>query len=208
MTDETTDRTYRPARQARSRQTEEQFLRAAEATFAECGFARSRVADIISASGCSTGSFYHRFADKRELFDVMADRVYAYLEQRSVEIDLSRDRFGSIEKMLSQYADFAFAIVGQNVGFYRAAYEISAMDQEVWDRLKTLTLLVGQRVAEVAEQYHDEIAATDKVAALQHAVQIIVTLSIHTTLGSGPLFPDDPEELKKVVVRAALGVLR
>jgi len=138
----------------------------------------------------------------------MADRVYARLEQNGLEIDLSRDRFGSIEKMLAQYADFAFAAVAQNIGFYRAAYEISAMDQDVWDRMKTLTLLAGRRVAEVAEQYQDEVAADDKVAALQHAIQVIVTLAIHTTLGSGPLFPDDPEELKKVVVRAALGVLR
>jgi hypothetical protein len=75
-------------------------------------------------------------------------------------------------------------------------------------RLKGLTLIIGKRVAGIAHEYADEIKAKDKQVAQQHAIQVIITMAVHVTLGSGPLFPDDPVELRDVVVKAALGVLR
>jgi AcrR family transcriptional regulator len=208
VTENATEKGYKPAQQARSRRTEQKFLDAAEAAFAKYGFAGARVADIISASGCSTGSFYHRFADKRDVFNVMLERLYDTLGADALAVDLARATHGDVQTLLSHYAERSFAIVQDHAGFYRAAYEISAQDPEVWNRLKGLTLIIGERVAGIAHEYADEIKVEDKQVALQHAVQVIITMAVHVTLGSGPLFPDDPVDLREVVVKAALGVLR
>ncbi|WP_165759882.1 TetR/AcrR family transcriptional regulator [Falsiruegeria litorea] len=208
MAEQDTDRGYTPAKQARSRKTEQKFLDAAEVAFAKNGFAGSRIADIISASGASTGSFYHRFSDKRDLFEVMLARIWEALAHEAREMDLSKETFGSLANLLTHYADHSYTTIRAHIGFYRAAYEISAQDPDVWERLKELSLVIGDRFAEVAETYADEIELDDKQQAIRHAVQVIITMAIHTSLGSGPLFPADHTELRAVVVRAALGVLR
>lgn len=208
VTENETDKGYKPAKQARSRKTEQKFLDAAEAVFAKNGFAGARIADIISASGASTGSFYHRFSDKRDLFDVMLARIWEDLATEAREMDLSRDTYGSLANLLTHYADHSYATIRGHIGFYRAAYEISAQDPDVWGRLKELSIVIGDRFAQIADVYADEIELADKQQAIKHAVQMIITLTIHTSLGSGPLFPTDQTELRAVVVRAALGVLR
>lgn len=207
VAEKSTEKGYKPAKQLRSQRTEQKFLAAADHAFASTGFASARIADIISASGCSTGSFYHRFADKRDLFDVMLERLFETLAQDAQNVDLSRATHGNVHTLLESYAERSFAAVSENLGFYRAAYEISARDPAVWERLKKLTVLIGDRFADVAEEYADEISAANKPLALQHAVQIIITLAIHTSLGSGPLFPADKSELKAVIVKAARGAL-
>lgn len=208
MTQRSSGKSYRPAKQNRSRQTEEKFLGAAEDAFMRNGFAKARVADIIALSGCSTGSFYHRFSDKRDLFDLMLLQMIEVTKADLQDKDLSRATHGSIENLLASYAEEAFAKVHQRRGFYRAAYEISAQDPAVWDRLKELSVLIGKKFAEVISEYTDEIPAGNKPQVLQHAVQVIITMAIHTSLGSGPLFPEDRTELRKVVIKAALGVLQ
>ena len=208
MAEQSSDKGYTQAKQARSRRTEQKFLDAAEAAFAMNGFAGSRIADIISASGASTGSFYHRFSDKRDLFDLMLARLWETQASEAGEMDLSRETFGSLTKLLAHFTDQSFSTIQANIGFYRAAYEISARDPEVWERLKELTIQIGEQFSGVAGEYGDEIDLEDKSLAIKHAVQVIITMAIHTSLGSGPLFPSDQTELRKVVVRAALGVLR
>lgn len=207
MAQQTSNKSYRPAKQSRGRRTEEKFLETAEEAFRNNGFAKARVADIIKLSGCSTGSFYHRFSDKRDLFDVMLLQMSEATKSELLEQDLSRTTHGSVQNLLAHYAEEAFAKVNDRRGFYRAAYEISAQDPTVWDRLKDLSILIGGKFAKVAEDYADEIPASNKTEALQHAVQIIITMAIHTSLGSGPLLPENRTELRKVVIKAALGVL-
>ncbi len=208
VTENVSEKGYKPAKQARSRRTEQKFLQAAEVAFVQSGFAKARVADIISASGCSTGSFYHRFADKRDLFDVMLERHYEALATDSRTMDLSRATHGDVKTLLTHYATVSFETVFEHRGFYRASYEISALDPSVWERLQGLTMLAGERFAKVAEEYSDEIPAQDKPLAMKHAVQVIITMAVHISLGSGPLFPADKNGLREVVVKAALGVLK
>lgn len=201
------DRAYQPAKQARSRRTEQKFFDAARSTFLKSGFSGARIADIILASGCSTGSFYHRFADKRDLFDVMLDQFCEYTINDIQTLDLSRATHGSIEALLRFYVNRSQETVQQNLGFYRAAYEISTQDPEVWTKLKQLTLHIGAEFTKVAPEYAEQIQVAEKQEALVHAIQLIITMSIHTALGSGPLFPRDVKGLSDVILRAALGVL-
>ena len=42
----------------------EQIIEAAKALFAERGFSRTTMADVVAASGLSTGAVYHYFSNK------------------------------------------------------------------------------------------------------------------------------------------------
>jgi AcrR family transcriptional regulator len=206
MADKTTS--YRPTKQERSALSETRILDAAEKLFSEKGFEKTRIADVIAEARCSNGSFYFRFGSKREVFDVMLDR---YLSKRASElktVDLSRGVHGNVKNVLSHYASHSFEAMRTNHGMYRAAQEISVVDQDVWNKLTALTLITGERFEEVADQYADEISAPDHKKALQHAVQFVIMTSLQTALGAGPLFPKGLPELRALTIRAALGVLK
>lgn len=198
---------YQPAKQQRSRKTEQRFLDAAQNLYLEKGFAATGVADIIKLSGCSTGSFYHRFSDKRDVFDVMLERFIEATRKETSSLDLGRETHGDLEGLLQYYARISYQITGDNLGFYRAAQEISVTDPDVWDRLKELALIVGNLFVQNCHDFADEIIADNKEEALRQAVQVIITLTIQTALGSGPMLPQNPADRGKIIARAAKGVL-
>ena len=67
-------------KQARSKQTKENIVQAAIRLFQERGYEKTTSNDIASEAGVSVGSFYVYFADKRQLFltifDRLADELY------------------------------------------------------------------------------------------------------------------------------------
>lgn len=67
----------RPPRQARSRQTLDRLLAAAERLLAERAWDRIGVAEIVAEADASVGAFYARFDDKDALLDLLADRYRA-----------------------------------------------------------------------------------------------------------------------------------
>lgn len=71
-----------------------------------------------------------------------------------------------------------------------------------------ITALTSELYADVAETFADEIEHHNKQLALQHAVQVIVTMAVHPLLGSGHLFPSDQTELRAIVAKVAQGVFR
>ncbi|MBE7636150.1 TetR family transcriptional regulator [Sneathiella sp. P13V-1] len=198
---------YQPAKQERSRKSEQRFLDAAQKLYLEKGFAATGVADIIKKSKGSTGSFYHRFSDKRDVFDVMLEQFIESAKERTKTLDLSRDTHGDLESLLFFYARSSFELTNSNLGFYRAAQEITVHDPAVWEHLKELALRIGDLFVENVGEFADEIAVEDKETAMRQAVQIIITMTIQTALGSGPMLPADPIERAEVIARAAKGVL-
>ncbi|HCH33427.1 MAG TPA: hypothetical protein DE045_10825, partial [Oceanospirillaceae bacterium] len=73
--------------QQRSKDSQIKLLAAANELFAEKGFQRTKVTDIIQRSGCSIGSFYHQFTDKHGIFEVLFQR---YLDAAKNNIDNTR----------------------------------------------------------------------------------------------------------------------
>ena len=66
-----------PAHQARSRETRDRLLAAAEKVFDEKGYGGSRIVDIAKAAGCSVGAVYVRFIDKEALFNGIVEEFTA-----------------------------------------------------------------------------------------------------------------------------------
>lgn len=71
-----------PPLQARSRKTLDQIARAVEDLLATRAFDDISVADIVRTAGCSTGSFYARFASKDDVLPYLYARYDADLRPR------------------------------------------------------------------------------------------------------------------------------
>ncbi|MCC6245689.1 MAG: TetR/AcrR family transcriptional regulator [Gemmatimonadaceae bacterium] len=65
-----------PPQQARSRETQEALLAAAEQVFAEVGIAQATVAEICERAGVAIGTFYGRFPDKDALVQAWYERLF------------------------------------------------------------------------------------------------------------------------------------
>jgi AcrR family transcriptional regulator len=62
--------------------TRERILTAALGVFAEKGYHRASVDDIVHASGTSKGGVYHHFATKEAIFLALVDDFAARLSRR------------------------------------------------------------------------------------------------------------------------------
>ena len=63
-----------PPQQARSRETQEALLTAAEHVFADVGIAQATVAEICERAGVAVGTFYGRVPDKDALLPYWYER--------------------------------------------------------------------------------------------------------------------------------------
>ncbi|MBA3743887.1 TetR/AcrR family transcriptional regulator [Sporichthya sp.] len=69
---------------ARGRRTRAQLVEAATGCFAEYGYERTRIADIVSRAGVSQGNFYRHFESKKEIFlEALRPGLDALLEARA-----------------------------------------------------------------------------------------------------------------------------
>jgi AcrR family transcriptional regulator len=69
---------------ARGRRTRAIMIEAATGCFAEYGYERTRIADIVARAGVSQGNFYRHFESKREIFlEALRPGLDALLEARS-----------------------------------------------------------------------------------------------------------------------------
>jgi TetR/AcrR family transcriptional regulator len=75
----------------RAARTRAAILDAAEAIFAERGFAATRLEDVAERVGIRRASIVYYFKDKRELYDAVLDEVFAGLERRIVSALSSLD---------------------------------------------------------------------------------------------------------------------
>jgi AcrR family transcriptional regulator len=80
-------------------ETQRKLLDAALEVFADSGFLNANIADIVERAGSSTGSLYHHFGGKSELFSALWDRHNtAHLEQVRSSV-LSERRAGTTDPL-------------------------------------------------------------------------------------------------------------
>lgn len=205
---EATLESYRPAKQKRSAKSEMKLLEAAEHLFAEKGYLGTKIADIIQLSGCSTGSFYHRFGDKEGLARVLVDRFVVETSELIKNVDLSQKTHGNLHRMLRFFATLAFDTMTRRLGAYRAAQRLAETTPEIWwAEAGGMADLANHAALHVLPEYAEEIRAADPAAAMTNAIQLILMIGLQTRLGAGPLFPKDTTTLIEVVVKGAEGIL-
>jgi AcrR family transcriptional regulator len=76
-------------RWAKSDDTQRRILDAATDVFAAKGFTAATMADVVAGSGASTGSIYHHFGGKKELFEAIFEQMAQAVDRR-IEAALQR----------------------------------------------------------------------------------------------------------------------
>lgn len=72
----------KPRRWTKTDATQRRIVDAAIEVFANSGFTAATIADVVTQSGASTGSIYHHFGGKSELFQAIFDQLTNAVQQR------------------------------------------------------------------------------------------------------------------------------
>lgn len=194
-------------RSQRGIEAEEKLLQAANEVFWNNGYAGSTIAQFISASGLSVGSFYHQFADKDELLARATDGVLEDFRATMAGLDLSRQANETLFALFLRLAVEGRKLVARNRGFYRAMAELAQNRFENFGAMASIAPTVVVRTNEAIADYADQLATPPTRETVAHAVQLITMSGLQTELGMGPLFPTDLDAYGAVIARAACGVL-
>ncbi len=84
-------------RRARGTATRQRLIAAARKLFGERGYEDTSVEDVLAASGVARGALYHHFQSKAELFDAVAEAVFA--EVASTTDAAARDGATPLERL-------------------------------------------------------------------------------------------------------------
>jgi AcrR family transcriptional regulator len=83
----------------RSEATRDALIEAARTLFAERGYAAVGTEEIVRAAGVTRGALYHHFDGKRDLFEVVYERIEIELAQRIAAGALSAGATAPLEAM-------------------------------------------------------------------------------------------------------------
>ena len=155
-------RWIRPPHQARSQETLERILDAAEGLIAEKGYEDSTVQDIVQRAGSSVGAFYTRFRDKDGLLYAIYER---YLEQATATADdaLEPSRWDgvAIPELVRSVVGFLVDIYRERAGLIRAFVLRNHTDAEFQARQERLSHHVSEKLSALLLARRAEIRHPD-----------------------------------------------
>jgi AcrR family transcriptional regulator len=89
----------------RREERREQILACAREVFAEKGYYRTSVSDIIERAGVARGTFYQYFRNKRSIFDELLERLIQALARTIKRIDPSHPHLSPVAQMRDNVFD-------------------------------------------------------------------------------------------------------
>lgn len=158
----------RPPRQARSQDTLDRILDAAEGLVSEKGFEDTTVADVAARAGSSVGAFYARFHDKDGLLYALYERYLAQaMTTADVALDPERWEGLGVAGILRAVTRFLVSIYREQEGLIRAFVIRNHTDAEFRARQARLSHHVNERLGrlllaraeEVRREPHDRAVA-------------------------------------------------
>jgi len=201
----------RPPRQARSQETLDRILDAAEALVAEKGFEDATVAELVRRAGSSVGSFYTRFRDKEGLLYALYER---YHEQATATADAALDparwEGASIPEILGAVVRFLVSVYREREGLIRAFVLRNHGDASFRARQERLSHDVSNRLSRLLLARRGEIRHPDPARAAVFGLTMIVSAIESVVLfgemrSAGLVLSDD--ELGEELTRAFLAYL-
>lgn len=164
----------RAPQQSRSRRTLGRLIDAGEALFAERGYERASIGDIVARARCSVGAFYARFKDKEGLFLHIHDRQCELLIQRiDFLCDLFRSENASLEVMVRQSVRALFLFAGQRRALTRVFIQRSGTDAVFHARYARTWGAVRDRLRPAMLARRGEIAHPDPERAVDFTLQLM-----------------------------------
>lgn len=204
-------RWVRPPQQARSQDTLDRILDAAEVLVTEKGFADTTVAEVARRAGSSVGSFYNRFHDKDGLLYALYER---YFEQATATADAALDPARwegvGIAEILRAVTRFLVEIYRERAGLIRAFVQRNHSDATFQARQERLSHYVNEKLSALLLMRASEIAHADPARAasfgLTFTVSTIESVVLFGELRSNVLALSD-DELATELARAYLAYL-
>jgi AcrR family transcriptional regulator len=204
-------RWVRPPRQARSQETLDRLLDAAEQLVAEKGFEDATLAELVRRAGSSVGAFYARFRDKDGLLYALYER---YLEQAIATADVALDprrwEGASIPAIVRAVVPFLVSVYRERAGLIRAFVLRNHVDAEFRARQERLSHHVNAGLSRLLVARAAEIRHPDPARAasfgLTMTVNTIESAVLFGELRSSVLTLSD-EELAAELIRAFLAYL-
>jgi len=201
----------REPRQARSQETLDRILDAAEALVAEKGFEDATVAELVRLAGSSVGSFYTRFRDKEGLLYALYER---YHEQATATADAALDparwEGAAIPEILSAVVRFLVSVYREREGLIRAFVLRNHSDAAFRARQQRLSHDVSERLSRLLLARRDEIAHPDPARAANFGLMFtgsaIESVVLFGEMRSSALVLSD-DELADELTRAYLAYL-
>lgn len=158
----------RPPQQARSQDTLDRILDAAEGLLAEKGFEDTTVSDVVSRAGSSVGAFYTRFHDKDGLLYALYERYLAQaMATADVALDPARWEKIGVAGILRAVTRFLVSIYREQEGLIRAFVIRNHTDAEFRARQARLShhvnvglgRLLLARAGEIRREPHERAVA-------------------------------------------------
>jgi AcrR family transcriptional regulator len=203
-----------PAKQDRSRETQDRILRAAQKLLRRELFESISVRRIIGEAETSIGSFYARFRDKDALLPVLHDQYEVQLRESLIRLQESTAKARSLDAVAEQIVEHFVELYGTIPNLSRALFEYATRSPQATEskqlaqrRSKQYSFLYESLLA-----FRSEITHSDPPRGVELAVYFMVVACRNRLLY--PLAPQtrtlkiSQAELKQELVRLLTGYLR
>ncbi len=162
----------RPIHQARSQETLERLLEAAEEVVSEKGFENATVSEIVRRAKSSVGAMYARFNDKDALLVVLHER-FSEQAQATTEsvLDPARWEGASIGEILSAALPFVVHVYQQKRGLIRAFIVRGCNDEQFFERSIRVGRDISDRLIKLLLARREEIKHPDPMLAVDFALR-------------------------------------
>ena len=202
----------RPPQQARSEESLERILDAAEETIAEKGFEQATVAEITRRAKSSVGAFYGRFHEKNGLLGCLHDRFMAEaIATSDAVLEPGRWAGASIAGILQETLPFLVDVYRQRRSLFRAFTIRASVDADFARRFEGLNDHLFAAMRNLLLERVSEIDHPSPADAIDIGFQMVLSTLDQAVLFDGMenrgITLDDPR-LAGELVRMYLGYLR
>jgi AcrR family transcriptional regulator len=178
----------KPTHQARSQETLERLLEAAEELVAEKGFDSATVTEIVRRANSSVGAMYARFNDKDALLACLHERFCEQsIATTEAALDPARWEGASISEILTTALPFVVHVYRQKRGLIRAFFVRGCADHTFAERAGRVGREISERLITLLMARRDEIKHPDPVLAVDFALRMTFDV-----LDQAALFADVP----------------
>ncbi len=163
----------RPVHQARSQETLERILEAAEEVVSEKGFDNATVSEIVRRANSSVGAMYARFNDKDSLLVVLHERFCEQaLATTDAVLDPVRWKDSSIAEILATALPFVAHVYQQKRGLLRAFMLRGSADPQFAERASRVAREISERMIALFMPRRHEIKHPDPVVAVDFGMRV------------------------------------
>jgi len=201
----------RPTHQARSQETLERLLEAAEEVVAEKGFDNATVSEIVRRARSSVGSMYARFNDKDSLLVCLHERFCEQaMATAQAALDATRWEGATIAEIFASAIPFVVHVYHLKRGLIRAFIVRGSTDQPFAERAGRVSREISQLLVGLLEARRDEIKHPDPALAIDFGLRMMFDTLDSATLYADiqrTLFKHSPQQVAEELARTFLSYL-